>query len=88
MSEPTKTPEEKLAEAKKKAVDNELEQLIRWYMAVHPLNRLPTHIERNPKAYNGIVEYTLEPEIPNVTNPKLVERYLGDQWTLAILPRR
>jgi hypothetical protein len=58
--------------------------LLEWYLEnnfyVMPDNQC------EDKRANGVVLWWLEPPIPNVTNPLLVERYLGDHWTLSIEP--
>ncbi len=63
-----------------------MESICLWYVANAPLMKdLPT-VCVDKKSYRGKVLRWLEPPIPHLTNPVLVEEYIGDIWTLRTEP--
>lgn len=64
-----------------------LENMILWYMAnAKDLKDLPTL--REDKRLNGLVMRWLDPPIPLIENPLLVEEFIGggDHWSLRLEP--
>lgn len=71
--------------AQKKSVELALSDMLEWY-ASNSGGKMPDHIAEDRKAYGGKVLRWLEPLLPNVDNPMLVEEALGDSWTLSMEP--
>ena len=71
----------RLMEARVKAVAMKCEEMAIWYLA-NSGGVPPENICEDKKAYGGVVLRWLEPPIPFIDNPMLVETYLGDSWVL------
>lgn len=63
----------------------ERESLLDWYINV--AGHLPAQQCEETKAYNSTVLWWLDPPIPGVMNPVLVEETVGDIWTIKRVPR-
>lgn len=60
-------------------------ELMTWYL--ENSNGIPPDNQcEDAKAYRGKVLWWLEPPIPNVTNPLLIEEFIGDGWSLRVEP--
>lgn len=80
-----KIDEKRRAAARDKVRTIKKAEILDWYMANSGGN--PPLIQcEDKKSYRGIVLWWLSPPIPNIPNPRLVEEYLGDSWTLRIEP--
>ena len=75
-------------EARKLAARDKVRELKRaeimeWYLASN--RGIPPIVQcEDRKSYRGKVLYWLEPPIPKTPNPRLVEEYIGDSWTLRV----
>lgn len=58
-------------------------QIMEWYLKASG-GVLPLLQCEDKKAYRGIIAYWLEPAIPGVPNPCLIEEELGGQWTIRV----
>ncbi len=65
---------------------NEREKILDWYINVSGM--LPQQQCEDIKSYANTVMWWLEPELPGVLNPILVEEEIGDVWTIKIIPRQ
>jgi hypothetical protein len=68
------------------AIEEKLEEMALWYVSNAPIAKDPPVIVEDRKTYRGKVLRWLEPPIPNMTNPVLIEEFLGDFWTLRLEP--
>jgi hypothetical protein len=59
-------------------------KIMMWYL--DRSGGIPPEVQCEDKRLNGEVRWHLEPPIPGEVNPRLVERYLGDQWVLFVEP--
>ncbi len=70
--------------AQKHAVEGKMYEMLEWYFenggAPEPI------CCEDKKSYGGIILRWLEPPIVGKQNPVLVERCIGDVWTLAFVP--
>lgn len=58
-------------------------ELMEWYLENN--FQIPPDIQcEDKKAYRGKVLWWLEPPIPNITNPVLIEEFIGDGWSLRV----
>jgi len=66
--------------AQQKVIEEKLEEMIEWY-AVESGGKTPDlHVDE--KTYRGKILRWLEPALPGVDNPVLIEECIGDSWTL------
>lgn len=75
----------KNARAQQNAVDQVLEDMLEWY-ASETQGKVPDHIAKDTVTKNGKKQVLrwLEPLVPGVDNPMLVEEQLGDYWTIRL----
>ena len=74
--------------AQAKVIDEKLEELIvNWYAPASG-GKFPDHVAEDRKSYRGKILRWLEPTLPGITNPVLIEETLGDRWTLRLEPMR
>jgi hypothetical protein len=67
--------------AQAKAIEDKAEEMVLWYLA-NSGGKAPDHLCEDRKTYRGIVMRWLEPRLPGLDNPLLIEETLGDLWTL------
>lgn len=70
--------------AQNRAIEQKLAEMLEWYVSIKPDGE--PDICKDAKAYKGKVLYWLEPILPGVENPVLIEEALGDNWTLRMEP--
>lgn len=77
--------EERRLRAQATARQQKREEIMDWYLSnsggIPPVNQC-----EDKKSYRGKVLWWLEPPIPGILNPCLIEEALGDSWTLRIDP--
>jgi len=61
-------------------------EMLDWYLS-HSNGRMPECQVEDKKAYRGSVIWYLEPPIPGVRNPMIIEEYIGDNWSLRVVER-
>jgi len=71
----------KAKKAQQRVIEEKLEELALWYVNATGGRIVPTICE-DRKTYRGIVMRWLEPLVPLIDNPILIEEALGDSWTL------
>lgn len=57
-------------------------RIVNWY--VEQTGRPPENQCEDKKAYGGKVHWWLEPTVPKVSNPILIEEAIGDGWALRV----
>ncbi len=67
--------------ARKIAIESAMYELLTWYFENGAGAKEPTACE-DRRSYGGVVLRWMSPPIPHVLNPVLVERHIGDVWTL------
>lgn len=80
------TKEQQLERNKQAAIEEKLEELALWYVANAPVAKDPPVICVATKPYRNIRMWWLEPLIPLIENPVLIQEQLGDSWTLRLEP--
>ena len=68
--------------AQQHVIEEKIEEMVIWYIANSPDSE-PTLCE-DRKTYRGKVLRWLEPPLPGLDNPVLIEEQLGDSWTLRL----
>ncbi len=68
-------------QAQQRAVQMKIHEMTEWY-ASQAGGKFPDHLAEDKKTYRGKILRWLEPQIPGVDNPILIEESLGDSWTL------
>ena len=66
--------------AQQRVIEEKLEEMIEWYASVSGGKVPDIHVD--VQNHRGRVLRWLEPMIPGVDNPVLIEEALGDSWTL------
>lgn len=70
-----------------KAREIALGDMLDWYLQ-NSQGKLPEQLCEDKKAYKGKVLRWFEPPIPAITNPILVEEFIGDGWSLRFEPQK
>lgn len=73
--------------AQQRVIEEKLEEMVLWY-AANSGGKMPEHIAEDKKSYRGMIRRWLEPLLPDMDNPCLIEEALGDWWTLRFEPIR
>lgn len=68
------------------AIEEVLEKMALWYITNAPIAKDPPVIREDRLTYRGKVLRWIDPPIPLIENPLLVEEYIGDYWTLRVEP--
>lgn len=67
--------------AQKNVIEEKVEEMLIWYME-NSGGKAPDQMCVDEKTYRGKILRWLEPVLPGVDNPVLIEEQLGDNWTL------
>lgn len=58
-------------------------KIVLWY-ADNSGGKVPTQQCEDRKAYRGKVIWYLEPPVPCMKNPVMIEEFIGDIWSLRV----
>lgn len=67
------------------AIEEKCEEMVLWYLG-NSGGKAPESLAVDEKTYRGKTLRWLEPLLPGLQNPVLIEEQLGDCWTLRFEP--
>jgi hypothetical protein len=77
----------KVEETKEDQRNRTRAHVLMWYMQESG-NIPPKHAVEDKKPYKDLVYWHLEPLIPNVVNPVVIEEDIGGGWSIRISPMK